>query len=375
MRILHLGKYYPPARGGMETVLRLICEGLLDRGHEVCAVVAAQDGSDRRELLYGPTTGRSGTLVRAGQLAVLNSQPITPNLPALLRRETARFRPDLVHLHWPNPLAAAVWLALALADAGRSVPFVVWYHADITRQRFGAHLIAPLLDACLVRARGIAVSSRALAEDSPLLRRWRAKVATIPFGIEVERWADLPGSGDGAFLFVGRLVGYKGLPLLCQAVAAVDGAKLDIVGDGPQRAELKTAIAQSAARGRIRLHGEVGADRLRELFSGARALVLPSLDRSETFGLVQLEAMAAGLPVIASRLPTGAGGVVTDGVDGRLVPAGELAPLRAALTELQRDPELARRWGRAGRRAVQEHHTAAAMVTRLLVWYHDRLQA
>ncbi len=373
MRILHLGKYYPPARGGMETVLRLICEGLLDRGHDVGAVVAAQFWGDRREVLCGPASGRCGTLVRAGRLAVINSQPVTPNLLALVRREVRHFRPDLVHLHLPNPLAAATWLTLSAWRGGDLPPLVVWYHADITRQRLGSRIVAPAVTGCLAQAHGITVSSQTLADGSEVLQRWREKVVAIPFGIEPDRWAESPGSGDGPFLFVGRLVHYKGLPLLCAAIAEVPGARLDIIGDGPLRAELIDLIAAQHGRDRIRIVGEVDDLRLRELMAGARALVLPSLDRSETFGLVQLEAMAAGLPVIASRLPTGAGEIVEDGVSGRLVPVGELAPLRAALAELLDDSQLARRWGQAGRVRVQEHYTAAQMVTRLLRWYHEVL--
>ena len=119
---------------------------------------------------------------------------------------------------------------------------------------------------------------------------------------------------------------YKGLPLLCAAIGEVPGARLDIVGDGPLRTDLVDLVAAQRGRDRIRFVGEVDDFRLRELMAGARALVLPSLDRSEAFGMVQLEAMAAGLPVIASKLPTGAGEIVEDGVSGRLVPVGELAP-------------------------------------------------
>ncbi len=379
MRILHLGKYYPPERGGMETVLQHISEGLLARDHEIRVIVAGRSWLDRHEALAAVgvddhavtdgdgTDAARGRLTRAASLGVFNSQPLTPGLPRLLRRELSEFRPDLVHVHLPNPAACFSWLALALWHA--MPPLAIWHHADITRQRLGKVLVAPLVRSCLAQARGICVSSTSLADGSADLLACRDKVTTIPFGIEVNPWSEVDSSFDGPFLFVGRLVPYKGLELLVDAFVELDDTPLVVIGEGPLRAKLAARVRRAGVADRIQLVGEVSSARMVELMGSAQALVLPSLDRSETFGVVQLEAMAAGLPVITSRLPTGVAEVCRDGETGVLAEPGSRPDLQAAVRLLRDDRDLARALGAAGRRRVIEHFTAERMIDRLVDWY------
>ena len=377
MRILHVGKYYSPVRGGMETVLRHLCEGLLERGHEVTALVAGGDVGDFSEPL-GPTAcGATGRLVRAGAVAVLNSQPVTPTLPILLHRELSRLRPDVVHLHLPNPGACAACLAMLprRRRVGTVPRFAVWYHADITRQRFGEFLVRPLVAACLNRAAGISVSSTALRRHSPRLSRWRDKVTVIPFGIALEEWESVHSGATGPFLFVGRLVYYKGLSLLLQAIGRVPGAELVIVGSGPLLRNLMEQVERDSLYDRVKFVGELSDTQLRHTMSTTRALILPSVLQSETFGLVQLEAMAAGLPVISTALPTGVAEVNLDGETGRVVTPADVDALTTALVELQNDTALARKWGESGRRRVRERFTREIMVARLEEWYASLLKA
>ncbi len=108
---------------------------------------------------------------------------------------------------------------------------------------------------------------------------------------------------------------------------------------------------------------------LRRRLAVARALVLPSLDASETFGLVQLEAMAAGVPVIASDLPTGVREVADPGRSHLLVPPGDVGALAAALRTLAEDPGRARAMGLAARERQRTLFTRDAMIDHLLAWY------
>jgi glycosyltransferase involved in cell wall biosynthesis len=369
MRIIHIGKYYPPYLGGMETVLRNLTEGLLDRFCEVTVLTAGDGPLDHEEILVGPNSGRTGRLVRASVYGHLNSQPLTLTLMSLIRREIAHFKPDLVHLHLPNPLAAAAWLALTVGRSMDPPPLAVWYHADITRQRVGRFLVQPIVNACLKQSAGISVSSATLADKSPVLAPWRDKVGVIPFGIDSSPWGEVVPTLDGPFLFVGRLVPYKGLDVLLEALARVPEAELVIIGEGPLQSSLTDQAASSGITGRVHFAGPMDQTGVADHLSRARALVLPSVDASETFGLVQLEAMAAGVPVIASDLPTGVREVGEPGRTCLLVTPGDAGALADAMISLQNEPDLVVNLGTAGRVRFQERFTRETMLDRLLDWY------
>ena len=371
MRILQIGKYYPPSRGGMETVLRLMCEGLLDRGHEVTVLVSGPGWKDRWETIVGPRSGRAGRLLRTGTPVTVNGQPLSPGLPRLLAGVLRDDAPDLVQLHLPHPAACAAVLGALPRGAGAGPALCVWYHADITRQRLGARLVRPLVRACLDRADGVAVSTATLRDGSALLAPHRERVKVIPFGIDADGWAATTPTPEGPFLFVGRLVYYKGLRLLIEAVQRTPEARLVVVGDGPLRRGLERQVREAGLVGRVRFAGELSEADLRREMGEARALVLPSDGEGETFGVVQLEAMAAGLPVISTRLPTGVAEVNCDGETGRVVPPGDTAALAAALAEILAAPETARAWGEAGRERVGARFGRDTMLDALEAWYAD----
>ncbi|HOX26582.1 MAG TPA: glycosyltransferase [Candidatus Krumholzibacteria bacterium] len=367
MRILHVGKYYAPVKGGMETALRHIAEGLLDLGVEVRVIVAGQAGRSTREDLGAAP----GALVRAGVWGTWHSQPLVARLPSLLAAELRTFRPDIVHLHLPNPLACWAWRRAAPVAAHLGTRLAVWHHSDIVRQRLGGRLVAPLVGRCLGDAAGICVSSESLRESARSLARWRDRVRVIPFGIDPAPFLAATPAGDGPFLFVGRLVRYKGLDVLLEAMAGLPGARLDIAGTGPRRAELAARIEGADLRGRVRLLGEIPDSELPAMLAGGRALVLPSRDRSETFGLILLEAMAAGLPLVTSDLATGVSEVNQPGETGWVAAPGDPVDLRRALAAVLAEPGEARRRGCAGRALVLARFTRDRMARDLVGWYGE----
>ncbi len=367
MRILHLGKYYAPYLGGMETVLQNQVEGLLDAGVQVSVLVAGEHSLDTTEHLGVSSGQQNSHLTRMANWGNYQSQPLTFSLFSQLRQQLNLFQPDLVQIHLPNPLALAVWV---LMNKTQSMPkLALWHHADITRQRVGAKVLHPLMDLCMQKADGIAVSSLALKENSGTLTEVKHKVSVVPFGIKDPSARGISQNPGRAFLFVGRLVPYKGLTNLIDAINKVPDSEVDIVGSGPLYAQLNKKISDLKLDQRIRLRGSLPQSELDPLMAHCRALVLPSVDASETFGLVQLEAMAAGKPIIASDLPTGVAEVNRPGQTGLLVPPGDVDSLATALNRCLADDDLVRGWGQQARQIFLDEYTRDHMVKRLLAWY------
>jgi glycosyltransferase involved in cell wall biosynthesis len=362
MRVLELGKFYPPARGGMETALKEACRGLAARGHQVLAVVASGGPA------HGDEQRDGATLWRLRQWGTLASVPLCPSLGLALWRARRRFQPDVVHLHLPNPAVASAWLLLC-----GSRPLVISYHSDIVRQRALARLWSPWLRLLLWRAARIVVTSEALRDGSRALAPFRARCAVVPLGVDVQwlreapagpvaRWHEL--LGERFLLFVGRHVYYKGLPVLLQALRGTD-VPLAVAGDGPMRTRWEALTAALGLQGQVTFLGDLSDEELRALYHACTALVLPSTASSEAFGIVQLEAMACGRPVIASRASGGVASVHVAGETGLLVPARDPQALRTAITTLWDDPRLTERMGAAAQARVTAFFDAKRLIGRL----------
>lgn len=364
MRVLHLGKYYAPERGGIERYTQALAEWCVAQGDAVSVLVHQRPGLWRgaREAINGVE------VCRAGCLAAPVYTPLSPAFPLQLSRALREFRPDLLHLHFPNPSCFA---ALA-SPAARRLPWIVHWHADVPpdspdwRLRTFYRAYRPFEQATLARARAIVATSQPYLEASAALSPWKDKARVIPLGI-----GDLPAFSTPAqppawpaaglrLLAVGRLSRYKGFGILLEALAQAADASLLLVGHGECERELRALASARGLDTRLHLAGDLDDGALAEAYAAADAFVLPSLDRGEAFGLVLLEAMRAGLPVIASAIPgSGVGSVVVDGETGLLVTPGDVAGLAAAI-ERMRDSGLRHRLGQAGERRWRENFALEA---------------
>lgn len=375
MRILHVGKYYAPERGGIERSMQDLAEAGVARGDRVAVLVHQRPGLWRhaREI-------RGGVEVhRAGCIGAALYTPLSPGFPFELQRVLRGFQPDLLHLHLPNPSAFA---ALLLPHA-RRLPWVVHWHADVppdapdwrVRAAYGAY--RPFEQAMLGRARTIIATSQPYLDASAALAPWRSKTRVVPLGIgpapvaaAATAW---PLPSGLRLLAVGRLSRYKGFDVLLAALARNPDASLLLVGAGECERELRAQTLALGLRERVAFAGALDDDRLASAYASADALVLPSLDRGEAFGLVLLEAMRAGLPVVASAVPgSGIGFVVDDGTSGLLVPPGDADALAAALTRLE-DPTLRARFGTAARVRWAGRFTLEQEATQVQAIYRDCL--
>jgi glycosyltransferase involved in cell wall biosynthesis len=365
VKILQLYKDYYPVLGGIENNMRLLCEGLAARGHEVTALVTGEGLRTTARQLNGVR------VIYAARLANLARAPLSPATLSLLAAE----RPDIVHLHMPYPPGD---LAYWLAGRGR---LVITYHSDVVSQRRLLTLYAPLLRATLRRASRIIATSPAYIGSSPFLAALAERCTVVPHGIDQRPFAQVDQAAVAAIrarypgplsLFVGRLRYYKGADQLVRAMAQVPGHALLIGGDATvRRADLHALAAGLGLAERVHLLGEV-AD-ITPYYHAADLFVLPSVERSEAFGIVQIEAQAAGLPIVATELGTGTSYVTLHGQTGFIVPPYNPAALALAMRVLIENPALARAMGQAGRARAQAEFTDQRMIERVEQIYQKAL--
>ena len=378
MRVLHIGKYYAPQHGGIERHVQDLAEWQVQHGIEAGVLVHQPAGAWRsaRERHNGVDVHR------AGCLAAPLYAPLSPMLPWLLSRSLATSPPDLLHLHLPNPSCVAV---LASVRA-RRLPWVVHWHADVSADvpspalRLAYRAYRPFEQAILARSAAIIATSQAYLDASDALAAWRSKTRVIALGIGDAVAAPLgvawPGNPAGLkLLAVGRLSHYKGFDVLLDALARIPAANLLLVGDGECAASLRERAVHLDLGARIAFTSRLDDGALASAYAQADAFVLPSLDRSEAFGLVLLEAMRAGVPVVASGVRgSGIGHVVADGETGLLVPPGDASALAGALARLADDAALRRRFGEAGQRRWHERFTLDRSARSVLDLYLELLR-
>jgi rhamnosyl/mannosyltransferase len=379
LRVTMVNKYYsPPHLGGVETVVRTLSEGLVEHAGAHVRALVCNESRERVE-----ETIRGVDVVRLPRQLALSSAPVAAGMPGALRDELRRVGPDgpeppdVINLHSPYP-----WGELSFLQASPDAPSIVLYHSDIVRQKRLLVAYRPFLERFLDRVDLIVTSSPNMVRHSPFLAPRAEKCRVVPFGLPASRLAATPAvlrraaelraarAGRRIVLFVGRLVYYKGADVLVRAMAGVD-ADLVLIGRGPLEAELRELAAEAGIAARVTFLTPQGDDELSAWYHAADVFCLPSVARSEAFGLVQIEAHAAGTPVVSTELPTGVPYANPDGVTGLTVPPGDATALAEALDRLLGDDELrARLGGQAQARALREF-TVPRMVARTLDVYAE----
>jgi rhamnosyl/mannosyltransferase len=284
-----------------------------------------------------------------------------------------RLAPDVVHLHAPNVVASFVWLARM-----RHVPIVVTHHTDIVRQRRLRPFVLPAYRAILRRAAAVIVYTRRYAETSPELAAVLDSIEVIPHGTRAEdfevtpervasaaRWrAGLAGEAP-VVSFLGRHVGYKGIDVLLAALARLPGVHAVLGGDGPELGRNRALAASLGVGERAHFVGPLDREATVRLYLGSDVFVLPAINRTESFGQVQVEAQLCRLPVVATDVRSGVTEVTRDGETGLVVPPGDPRGLAAAVERLVADPALRRRLGEAGERRARTCYVEAVTGPRL----------
>ncbi len=352
--IVIVGKYYPPEIGGVERYTNEVACAASNK-YRVTVVVHSRTRQDSIE--------KSGnlTVIRCATMKTVSSQPLSPSMFTHLRG----LKPDLVHFNAPNFWAAAM-LSLMNYDA----PFLVTHHADVFGRPVLRRIVMPIYRRLIRRAAYIVVNSLKNVKCSRDLPRGAGPFIEIPHGVD-HRLFDISDAcradmaeerrkrfGNSPVIgFVGRFVRYKGLSILIQSLLHLDGVHALLIGNGPLQDQIREQVRAANLTDRVHFLGEISeAEKIRQL-AMMDLLVLPSVDTTEAFGVAQIEAQLMGLPVVASRLPTGVTDVTVDNVTGLLVPPRDPAALAHAISRLIGDRALAHRLGLAGRKYALERFT------------------
>lgn len=367
MRVVHVYKDYPPVFGGVEGHIQTLAEGLKAEGVDVHVLVT----NTTRKTLRGEVNGVPVTKV--GRLFNISSAPIGQGFCAELQQLSQDA--DIVHLHVPYPPGE---LCQLLVRAGRH--FVVTYHSDIVRQRLMGFFYSPFLRLLLRRAERITLSNPQYITLSRFLRPLADKCTVIPMGVDLSRFVLTDAvqqraaviraqyGGGPLLLFVGRLRHYKGIDVLIEAMKDIQAHAL-IAGDGPMGPIWKQKSADEGVMDRVVFLNAVSDEELVALYHAADMFVFPSTNRAETWGIVQVEAMACGLPVICTELGTGTSYLNQHQVTGLVIEPNNSQVLQAAIQQLIDDPALRQRLGTAGQKRAQDVLSREAMVRQMLDFY------
>jgi rhamnosyl/mannosyltransferase len=351
MRVLHIGKFFPPVPGGIEYFLKDLAEELSK--NIVSDVLCFNKGNQTTVEDRG-----SYLVTKIASLGTVYSAQITPSMVGHLKSVGPGY--DVIHLQLPNPTATIAYLLSGLKNK-----LVLHWQSDIVRQRALMVLYKPFQDALLRRADAIVGTSQGYIAGSGDLAPYRRKCRVVPLGLSMERTqSSAPHkvnqvrsryARDKAMIFsVGRLVYYKGFDHLIRAVKNTDTC-LVIAGSGPLGGKLKKLASILGLEQQVFFAGNLSDSDLAAHYQAADIFCLPSVEKSEAFGVVQLEAMAYSKPLVSTSIPgSGVGWVNKNGETGFVVPPKDVKALRNALLTLVDDRALAENMGRAARERFEK---------------------
>lgn len=346
MKILQLGKFYP-IRGGVEKVMWDLTVGLAERGIHcdmLCAVMPGESVDEEHEFMVVKETketlelslGPYGRIIGVRAVAKKAATMLSPAMIRWMRRHASEY--DIIHVHHPDPMAA-----LALCCSGYKGRVFLHWHSDILRQRFLLFFYSPLQSWLIHRAERIIGTTPVYIRESPFLSHVQDKVTYVPIGIQpiiydprevAQVRARYPGRK--IVFALGRLVPYKGFGTLISAAARLGNDYIILIGGkGPLQETLEQQIAELHVQDRVKLLGFIPSEKLPAMFGACDIFAMSSDQKTEAFGIVQIEAMSCGKPVVATRIPhSGVSWVNQDGVSGLNVPPDDPKNLAFAIKRI-----------------------------------------
>ncbi len=362
LRILHIGKFYPPFAGGIENFLSDLVSALRKKGVDASTIVHC---SAKKSAASAGNSVNDPWVYRVPSYGSILYAPVSPAFPFHLHALIKKINPQIIHAHLPN--TSAFWLML-LCNATK-IPWIIHWHADVISSQIDRRLgvaytfYRPLEQRLLSKSAAIISTSHNYLESSIPLTPWRNKCTVIPLGLNPERLPDPDSKGQKQsialwgdspkfkVLAIGRLTYYKGHEVLIRAVAETSNVRALIVGQGENEQKLGRLIADLQVKDKVTLCGMLSDSDLHAVLSSADCLCLPSVERTEAFGLVLLEAMRYGKAIIVSNISgSGMSWVVEDWKTGVLFEQEDVQELSRVFENLAADPAKVRNLGLAGQK-------------------------
>ncbi len=366
MKVLHLGKYYPPYPGGIETYSQVVCEHLAEKGMLIDILVSNNINKFEHNII------NKVNIYRLPRKFVLSTIPICPTMPVMVRYLVKHNQYDLIHLHFPNPMAE-----ISILGVSRIKRLIITYHTNPGFTYKIKKIYIPIIRLILKRADKIIVTSEPFLKSSPLLESYRNKCVVIPICVDdyyLDNSTDLPyddiSNKYGNFiLYVGNLSSYKGVQYLIEAIKNLD-INLVIIGEGPYETDLKQLSQSLGILNRVFFLGKISNKSiLKAYYKTCRLFCLPSL--METFGIVLVEAMACGKPVVSTELGTGTSYINHNNVTGLVVQPRSSEALSGAFNKLLNNDTLRIQMGNNARNRVNAEFATIKIINSLVALYKN----
>ena len=369
-KILHISKYYFPYHGGLEDIARSI-------------VIEMREKYEQRVVCFNHT--HTGTIrstedgvevVRINAPLTISSQPISFSYLQVLRQEIRSFRPDIIHVHFPNPLVGLFLLLIPLDG----IRLIIHWHSDILGKQVLYRLYRPLEQRILQRADAILVTSPQYKEYSAPLRKFSEKIHILPNIVHEPKLLFQPEDKQAVkrikdhfsekkiVFFLGRHVPYKGVDILLQSVPYLsDTCVVVIGGTGEQTAYWQQLAAPYGDK--VQFVGELHDDEKRRFLYASDVFAFPSIDRREAFGVALTEALYCGAPAVSFRIEgSGSMWVNQNGKTGIVVENIDPHAFAEAINTLIQDDVLRARYSKAAHQWIKKNFLTDQLYLLLTVY-------
>ena len=372
MKVIHLGKFDIPDKGGIENHVYNLCTCLAKKNYYVLNVIS------NRRFRFKKSINGNFEVVSLPALFKCFSTAFNVILPFYVFKRVIFDNFNIVHIHHPDPLSHLTALFLP-----KKIKIVLSWHSDIVVYKKLYFFYKPLLIKLLLRADKIIVATPNHIKSSDLLsnHNFKKKIQIIPYGIDynyfnqkkfIEESIAVKRKFKNKFIIftLSRHVYYKGIPHLIEAMKYTHGALLVIGGIGPDTQKLKQIVIKEDLVSKVIFTGYIPENNLPSYHHAADIFCLPSTESSEAFGLAMAESMACAKPIIVSKLSTGVNFVCTCQT-GIIVESGNALALGRAINRLKESSTLRRIYGENGQKRIKLKFSTDVMVKKTIRLYES----